>query len=1560
MAMSISFTVATSLGAALSKFLLRKYLGDEGGVLGEALTDVGKKKIQDAIDHREATRQFEDIADRIVRKLRESFQEAGAGQASLDVEAVARELAATLDGRVSAEFFQQGDLDPVRLSGAFRRARPLPEGALGGRETELYYRALEEAVRYVVEIAASLPKFDQTFIAQSLQRLRYLGDDLEQVLVSVKNIEKRVEAGRGDVQQRRFEVDYRLAVLRHLDKVELFGVDISPEARRNLLTEAFVLLNVSGPAEDEAGLRSFEAVLDGLPPRAGRLLIRGSAGGGKTTLLRWAAIQAATAGDDRREDRGLWERSDDVPRPFDRMAPGDGEERARPGSGWRRRIPFLILLRKCQDGRLPAPDEFPGAMAREVSQPPVDWVASILKAGRGLVLLDGVDEIPNANRSAILDEIHAIIAAYPDNHFVLTTRPEAVPVGWLDGLGFREAAVSPMSVHDTARFIRKWHDAVARKLARGGRPTSDLEDLASDLLAKLHENASLAPLASNPLLCAMICALHRERYAKLPEGLRELCEALCHMLLHRRERESWLDWTQFPQAYRELSYGQKRGIVQELARFMVLEDRSALPAEAARAQVARVLQRIPGRTPDDAPVVLDSLVERSGMLREASPGSIDFLHNTFKEFLAGERFADQAHVGLLAKRVLADDPTAATWRRVALFAVAGGDPSFSFASDFVREVLDLPPAPPADPGKKPRRPRKEDPIRARNLFALQCRAVATYLDRDLIERLDGLLTELFPPRTLPDAEQLATCGDVAVPHLKRRPRIKAREAAASVRALRLINTRQAHEVLQQYLGDDRLSVMVELAQAVNPLTIPAVQELMRRGEALPDGIREQVDDLSPLSGLAGLQALDLRGTAVVDLAPLSGLSGLRTLDLRYAPVANLVPLSGLAGLQALNLRGTAVVDLAPLSGLGGLQALSLRNTKVADLAPLSGLGGLRSLDLRVTEVHDLAPLSGLSGLQTLDLGGIKAADLAPLSGLTGLQALDLEVVAVHDLKPLSGLAALRTLNLRGTAITDLASLSGLTALQVLNLRGIAVSDLAPLSRLAGLQVLNLIRTEVVDLAPLSGLAGLQVLELEGTAVSDLTPLSGLTGLQALNLRETAVSDLGALSGLTGLQTLSLAGTKVADLGALSGLGGLQTLYLGENHVLALEPLSGLESLRIERVKIERDSAPRPPRGTESVSVAPGKRGRPAEEFRMKIDRVAVANFRGFERETFLFPREVTVLTGDNGTGKTSILEALAVGLGAFCGGFDGGDSRPLGDEDVRRVRSERTPGAPMEPRDPASVRCAGTVAGEEIEWVRTRQPPGTTRDGGEPDRPGILARELQRRAREGDGVPLPVVAYYSAGRPWLGAEGAAGETPGPRTRGYAGCLDPTPRTRDLLLWFKTRELQALRQGQAPPDLAAVRAAVSDGMGTRGSVGWDVAADELLGVFADGGRLPFRLLSDGVRAMLALLADIARRAATLNPHLGADAPRHTPGVVLIDDIDLHLHPRWQRRVMEDLRRAFPLMQFVATAHSPFIVQSLRPGELINLDRDEPETDGSRKKSIEDIVEDETAAAGPMTS
>jgi predicted ATP-binding protein involved in virulence len=113
--------------------------------------------------------------------------------------------------------------------------------------------------------------------------------------------------------------------------------------------------------------------------------------------------------------------------------------------------------------------------------------------------------------------------------------------------------------------------------------------------------------------------------------------------------------------------------------------------------------------------------------------------------------------------------------------------------------------------------------------------------------------------------------------------------------------------------------------------------------------------------------------------------------------------------------------------------------------------------------------------------------------------------------------------------------------------------------------------------------------------------------------------------------------------------------------------------------------------------------------------------------------------------------------------------------------------------------------------------------------------------------------------------------------------------------------------------------------------------------------PFSNLSDGQRCVLAMVADIAQKAEWLNPHLTKDFLINTPGVVLIDELDLHLHPKWQRRIIEDLRRTFPKIQFICTTHSPFLIQSLRSGdELIMLDDKQP-TNALSNLGIETIAE-----------
>ena len=115
------------------------------------------------------------------------------------------------------------------------------------------------------------------------------------------------------------------------------------------------------------------------------------------------------------------------------------------------------------------------------------------------------------------------------------------------------------------------------------------------------------------------------------------------------------------------------------------------------------------------------------------------------------------------------------------------------------------------------------------------------------------------------------------------------------------------------------------------------------------------------------------------------------------------------------------------------------------------------------------------------------------------------------------------------------------------------------------------------------------------------------------------------------------------------------------------------------------------------------------------------------------------------------------------------------------------------------------------------------------------------------------------------------------------------------------------------------------------------------------RHHFSYMSDGLQAMINIVSEIAHRCIELNGFLGRDAVKETPGIVLIDEVDMYLHPHWQKHVLQDLMRAFPKIQFIVTTHSPFIVQSLEENQLISFDENVM-TDGTPyRESLEDITE-----------
>jgi len=331
---------------------------------------------------------------------------------------------------------------------------------------------------------------------------------------------------------------------------------------------------------------------------------------------------------------------------------------------------------------------------------------------------------------------------------------------------------------------------------------------------------------------------------------------------------------------------------------------------------------------------------------------------------------------------------------------------------------------------------------------------------------------------------------------------------------------------------------------------------------------------------------------------------------------------------------------------------------------------------------------------------------------------------------------------------------------------------------------------------------------------------------------------------------------------------------------------------------------------------------------MRIEELQLHNFRRYEAALFRFHPQFTVLVGDNGKGKTTVLDALAVLFGTY---FQGSGieigRRTIQKSDARFVVHEVEGQVSFEPQRTVYLKATVETGGRLLTWRR---------DLG--DR-GSKARELielgaqhRDRVAAGDFTDLPLMLYYGSGRLWCPHKDVQPDRPGSRLDAYRFSLDPKSDHKGFERWFKRLTYAALQKGTESPAIEAVAHVVKSCIPDAQSFFFDTGGDHMVLSLDDGESVPFDNLSDGFRNMVAMVADIAHRASRLNPHLGADAPALTRGIVLIDEIDLHLHPRWQRRVVHDLKTAFPALQFIATTHSPFILQSLSPGEVIDLDLD----------------------------
>jgi predicted ATP-binding protein involved in virulence len=326
---------------------------------------------------------------------------------------------------------------------------------------------------------------------------------------------------------------------------------------------------------------------------------------------------------------------------------------------------------------------------------------------------------------------------------------------------------------------------------------------------------------------------------------------------------------------------------------------------------------------------------------------------------------------------------------------------------------------------------------------------------------------------------------------------------------------------------------------------------------------------------------------------------------------------------------------------------------------------------------------------------------------------------------------------------------------------------------------------------------------------------------------------------------------------------------------------------------------------------------------MIIKSISLDNFRSKTHLKLDLGRRLTILIGENGSGKTSILDGLAIGLGAILTYLPGVSGISFRNTDIRQDKDHKAPYTRVR-----------VETQEGIVWDRTER-----RDKSKstakliPPSVGLqrLRKYLDERILDpinhSKKVELPMFSYYGVSRALLDVPLRRRGFPKVHARFEAleGALVADSRFRSAFVWFYNKENEEQRKQRdlkdfsfQLPELDAVRKAIASVF--PGISDPHIKLNPLKFVVKkDSETLDIMQLSDGYKTLLSLVIDLSIRMALANPD--SEKPLESEAIVLIDEVDLHLHPEWQRRVVGDLLRTFPKTQFLITTHSPFIIEAI---------------------------------------
>lgn len=1014
----------------------------------------------------------EEVADKMQRQIEVEFRGLPRNEQESMLDLVAKAIS---DSNFSDDVIFAADVSAGNLFKIARATAANLESshALGEQATELLEITLREAVEYLAEVIVTLPSFRNRGLRELLERDGEIITLLHEVL-------SRMPSGQDSAKKRAehhnaFELEYLRDLARKLDRVEIFGVTLTGPSRRYSLSTAYLNLSAvkhSSPGgidssfdestnthrTEEITQEEFDAQgADHVISQSLRTYIRGEAGSGKTTLLRWLALRSAQ----RSHDPAL--------------------------AAWNNVVPIVLELRRFSEIDLPAPSAFLHWVSKPLSErQPDGWVHAILQAGRGALLVDGVDEYPEHKRRALLEWVDDLVNSFPKAQIVLTSRPSASAEDWLSGLGFQTASLLPMTPPFIDRFVEHWHDAVSFE---AGDLETNVDEYRWAMKAALRKSRSLRQLAENPLLCALLCALNWNRKKQLPTRRIEIYRTALEMLLIRRDHERNIK-TAIQVV--DLGFDDRIAVLSDLAFWFTQNELSDAPYERVLAKVDKTLLSMPSVTAD-AEKVLQYLIARSGVIREPSPSRVDFVHKTFQEYLAATRFVEEGLIEALVRNATRD-----AYREVVV--MAAGSARAQESHQLVSALLDV-----AD------KRRQKHTVRAKlRMLAALCVEVMTKTDPQLFERVVSGLNALIPPKDPATARTLASLGDDIIERLPHSSvALSENEAAATVQTAGLVGGEDAMAVIASFKEDSRAKVQrariaawsyfdpADYAASCFGLRSEGWDVILTDPSLIKglDHVRTMASAHYRFEGpLAGTALLNVENYSVVRSVSLSNNSTLTNLDF-------LKPLSELRylGLE----RCWHISDYEGIRGCENLETLVLRTGYAdADISVFENLRQLRRLTLNADMMQSVESVGRfLPNLRELDLSGyVEFSEFARLGPWPQLVSLTLS--ECESLRQLTGLPSdsLRQLTVSDCVLDTLANVADARELRELSLADLEhLSDFSFVRSLTKLESIKLTRCGIEDLNVLSHAQDLKYVSV--SACDDLGDVYGLISLPELQVVE---------------------------------------------------------------------------------------------------------------------------------------------------------------------------------------------------------------------------------------------------------------------------------------------------------------------------------------------------------------------------------------------------------------------------------------------------------------------------